>query len=287
MVSRRDFIKKGFFTLGSLLLSPLTYGQREKHKTRLVKVILDPGHGFANKTPGIMDWGDAKYVSKFITYREADLTLGYANRVKEMLDETGRFLVYLTRYDNETPIPVENRPSFANEKRADLFVSIHVNNRKFSNRDIIEDRIGNGFYSGFEILWENARSENFAKVASKTFSEIMPIKQNRFAKGNWHMLQGLKTPGILVEGFYIVNQDDVDKVLQPDLLLTEYGEMEPWLAHRYIPYFEASIAKSIENYVDKYWYLYPPNEKLKPIKPKSEIKIIDLKTILKSINKNF
>ena len=78
------------------------------------RIVLDPGHGGENlgtTTPGGLE--------------EKFLTLDIATRVREVL-EAASFEVVMTREGDES-MTLEERAELANRKRADIFVSIHVN----------------------------------------------------------------------------------------------------------------------------------------------------------------
>jgi N-acetylmuramoyl-L-alanine amidase len=78
------------------------------------RIVLDPGHGGTNvgtRTPGGL--------------KEKDLTLDIARRVREILQRDA-FDVLMTR-DADESVTLEERADFANQSRADIFVSIHVN----------------------------------------------------------------------------------------------------------------------------------------------------------------
>lgn len=77
-------------------------------------VVLDPGHGGAD--PG---------ASSRRGLTEQRVTLDIAKRVRAKLISEG-FRAYLTR-DVDRAIELENRPRLAASRRADLFVSIHLN----------------------------------------------------------------------------------------------------------------------------------------------------------------
>ena len=76
-------------------------------------IMLDPGHGGSD--PGTRGGG--------IT--EKNFTLAMARRVGALLQKEG-FTVLYTR-TTDTYVPLKDRPKMANDKRADLFISIHVN----------------------------------------------------------------------------------------------------------------------------------------------------------------
>jgi N-acetylmuramoyl-L-alanine amidase len=77
-------------------------------------VVIDPGHG----------GGDVGTRTPTGVY-EKDLTLDIARRLARLLDHEG-FEVELTR-EGDSRVSLRDRARAANEHRADLFVSIHVN----------------------------------------------------------------------------------------------------------------------------------------------------------------
>ncbi len=86
-----------------------------------IVVMLDPGHG--GKDPGAI--GPTGL-------REKDVVLAIAHMVRERLSRTPGFDVRMTR-QTDVFIPLEERTAMANEARADIFVSLHINsstNRK-------------------------------------------------------------------------------------------------------------------------------------------------------------
>lgn len=80
----------------------------------LKTVVIDPGHG--GKDPGAIGVGGVK---------EKTVALNIALKLKEMLKKTEGITVYLTR-EKDVFIPLRERTQFANDKKADLFISIHA-----------------------------------------------------------------------------------------------------------------------------------------------------------------
>ena len=78
-------------------------------------VVLDPGHGGE----------DAGAVSAF-GGEEKEITLDIARRVKLLLERRYGIRARLTRHDDQF-MPLARRTSFANRKKAEMFVSLHVN----------------------------------------------------------------------------------------------------------------------------------------------------------------
>ncbi|MFA7269067.1 MAG: N-acetylmuramoyl-L-alanine amidase [Sterolibacterium sp.] len=82
--------------------------------TRLVTIVLDPGHG--GEDPGAIGHGGS---------HEKDVTLSIARRLKTMIDAEQNMRTLLTR-DGDYFIPLHQRVQKARRVQADLFVSIHA-----------------------------------------------------------------------------------------------------------------------------------------------------------------
>ncbi len=80
----------------------------------LRRVVIDPGHG--GRDPGAVGPGGTL---------EKDVVLAIGLALREQLKARG-FEVLMTR-DKDVFIPLRERTQFANEKKADLFISIHAN----------------------------------------------------------------------------------------------------------------------------------------------------------------
>lgn len=82
---------------------------------KLGRVVIDPGHG-----------GHDTGTNGPTGLTEKDLVLDVSRRLGALIEERMGSEVIFTRTD-DTFIPLEQRPQIANEKRADLFLSIHAN----------------------------------------------------------------------------------------------------------------------------------------------------------------
>lgn len=80
-------------------------------------IVLDPGHGGV-ETGAVGPSG----------LEEKDVTLDIARRLKPLLERHG-VTVVLTR-DEDRVMPLDDRTAIANQNRAELFVSLHVNASK-------------------------------------------------------------------------------------------------------------------------------------------------------------
>ncbi|MDF1527467.1 MAG: N-acetylmuramoyl-L-alanine amidase, partial [bacterium] len=84
---------------------------------KVKRIVLDPGHG--GRDPGAVGPKGLK---------EKDVVLSLAKRIKSALEARG-YEVLMTR-DSDVYVKLEDRAIFANNSRADLFVSIHTNASK-------------------------------------------------------------------------------------------------------------------------------------------------------------
>jgi N-acetylmuramoyl-L-alanine amidase len=82
---------------------------------KIGRIVIDPGHG-GHDTGTIGPTG----------LREKDVVLDVGLRLRKLLEQKAGCDVVMTRSD-DTFIPLEERTAVANEKAADLFVSIHAN----------------------------------------------------------------------------------------------------------------------------------------------------------------
>ncbi|MHB8095567.1 MAG: N-acetylmuramoyl-L-alanine amidase [Candidatus Aminicenantales bacterium] len=134
-------------------------------------IVIDPGHGGTD--PGCIGKSGI---------REKDVVLDVAQALKKTLTEKNGFEVILTR-ESDIFVPLEDRTVIANQKRADLFISIHANASPNRKRTGIE-----AYYLNFSpdpAVNEIAARENAtsAKNISQMKDIIQKIVQNsKFAE---------------------------------------------------------------------------------------------------------
>lgn len=119
-------------------------------------VVLDPGHG--GQDPGAISRKGQK---------EKDVALAVAKELRDLLLAEKGLEVILTR-ESDISIPLENRTVVANQKKADLFISIHANAHRNRKRKGIET-----FYLNFSPdpqVNEIAAQEN--ATSTKTIGEM-------------------------------------------------------------------------------------------------------------------
>ena len=84
-------------------------------RSGLRTIVLDPGHG-GDETGAISEGGLV----------EKDLTLWFAKTLARRLEQRLPVRVLLTR-DTDVDVPHDSRTAFANQQKADLFISLHLN----------------------------------------------------------------------------------------------------------------------------------------------------------------
>jgi N-acetylmuramoyl-L-alanine amidase len=89
-------------------------------------IVIDSGHG--GRDPGA--------VGSLGTF-EKDIVLDVGLRLRALLSESGRYKILMTR-DSDVFISLSDRVRFANDNRADLFISLHVNALPQKNYNLVE-----------------------------------------------------------------------------------------------------------------------------------------------------
>jgi N-acetylmuramoyl-L-alanine amidase len=190
------------------------------------RVVIDPGHG--GHDSGALGPSGKK---------EKDVSLAISKKVAQQLRDAG-LEVLLTR-DKDTFVRLEDRASFANDHRGDLFISIHCNSatsRKLRGIETYSLNIASDRYSIRLAARENASSEKsisdlqfiLADLATKANTEestrlatrVQRSLVSRLAEKDaglrdlghkqalFYVLLGAKMPAILVETSFISNAED-------------------------------------------------------------------------------
>lgn len=198
-------------------------------------IMIDAGHG--GKDPGAMGNG----------IRESSVTLTLAKMLGERLREQG----YTVLYTRETNVYValDRRPVIANTKKADLFISLHVNASK--------DKKTNGLETYFLDMARTSSAATVAArenaVSAKNISDLQfiltdlmltsklqesqdlaaIIHRRMFARAGqagftmndngvrsapFYVLMGARMPAVLVEIGYLSNDADARRIKSPKYL---------------------------------------------------------------------
>jgi N-acetylmuramoyl-L-alanine amidase len=93
---------------------------------KIKTIMIDAGHG-----------GTALGCVGEMGTKEKDITLDIAKRLRTHLEESGHYHVLMTREDDST-VPLLDRVALVREAKADLFISIHLNDLPQKNMNVVE-----------------------------------------------------------------------------------------------------------------------------------------------------
>jgi N-acetylmuramoyl-L-alanine amidase len=205
----------------------------ETPQARLRTIVLDPGHGGTEdgaKGPG--------------GTLEKDVVLAVARQLKGLLEQRLGVRVLLTRDGDET-VPLDARGAFANNNKADLFVSLHANASVRAGvagaevfylsldeygpegRRIAEAEgaaittLGGGTRTIDMILWDMAQmqhidaSAHFATLIERALRERVPMSARAIQQAPFRVLVGANMPAVLVEMGFITNPDEEKLLTSP------------------------------------------------------------------------
>lgn len=191
-------------------------------------IIIDPGHG--GKDPG----GKILFGKK-----EKQINLEIAKKLYSLLKKDDNFDVYITR-DSDEFISLYDRSKFANDKKCDIFISIHANAHKNRNENgfeiyflsekatdpwasevadyenaSVEYEEGKFDYTPQALVLHSiARNEYInngsilASYVAKQFSKNTPFKNRGIKQAAFYVLRGTYCPGILIETGFMTNKKD-------------------------------------------------------------------------------
>lgn len=191
-------------------------------------VMIDPGHG--GKDPG------AVYGKLY----EKDINLRLAKILGSILEDKGYTVLYTRTKD--VFIPLEERTAIANSKKADLFLSLHVNAHKDKNvhgleiyylnlatsKDAVrvaarENAVSTKKISDLQVILSdlmlNSKIKESSKLAEtvldKTLSygrKFYKLNDHGVRRAPFYVLMGAKMPAILVETGYLTNSQERQKL---------------------------------------------------------------------------
>jgi N-acetylmuramoyl-L-alanine amidase len=174
--------------------------------------------------------------------KEKDLTLAIARRAKGVIEARLGLRVLLTR-DDDRNVPLDDRTSMANNNKADLFISLHVNGSvrpatsgaaifcAAFDKDAAQAASAGGterlptFGGGSRdiemVPWDLAqtrhldRSEAFAALVEQQFRDRVPLAARAIDRAQLRVLESANMPAVLIELGYLTNAEQA-KLLGSD-----------------------------------------------------------------------
>ncbi|MBZ2171172.1 N-acetylmuramoyl-L-alanine amidase [Nitratidesulfovibrio sp. SRB-5] len=200
-------------------------------------VLIDAGHG--GKDPGAMGNGIV----------ERNLTLKMARMVGDRLRRMGFSVIY-TR-DRDVFVPLDKRTAYANDKKADLFLSLHVNanndpricgfetyyldlartdsaTRVAARENAVSEKSLSDLQFILTDLMLNAKTQESRDVANFVQDSALgrlrrggfPAHDNGVRSAPFYVLMGARMPSVLVELGYCTNPDEARRLNSEQYLST-------------------------------------------------------------------
>ena len=191
------------------------------HPVSAIRTIaIDPGHG-----------GEDQGTAGAGGLTEKDLTLAVARRLKTVIEGRLGVRVLLTR-DEDRRVPLDERTAVANNNKADLFISLHVNAsmrptttgaaiyvaafdeaaRASATRAPERVQVFGGGLRDIELVpWDLAQirhadhSLEFARVLEQQFGDRVPLGPRPVERAPFRVLASANMPAVLVEMGYLTN----------------------------------------------------------------------------------
>lgn len=158
------------------------------------KVVIDPGHG--GKDNGA-EGEDGRY--------EKEFTLSLGKEVEDMLEAESDISVSMTR-DDDTFISQESRdrPDYANEENADLYISLHGNT--FDDPSV----------SGTETYYYSDDTRSLAETMQNHVTGATEFSDRGIKQKDLFVLRDTDMPAVLLEVGYITNPDNEEAMFTDD-----------------------------------------------------------------------
>lgn len=210
-------------------------------------IVIDPGHG--GKDPGAVNHKGLK---------EKDIVLKMGLDLKKRLTKAG-YTVYMTR-DKDVYVPLEARTALANQRGADLFLSIHLNFSRSSNSYGIET-----YYLGFASTQEakqlagleNAMAAGTMGDLEAAFYKIMKHTKIKESRQLAEMIQqrltkktGRKDRGVKTAPFVVLIGATMPSVLAEVSFISHREEGKLLTKASYQKKIAEALAEALQQYAD-------------------------------------
>jgi len=237
----------GLLLLAALFVNPLFADDKKKKNNKIRTIVIDPGHG--GKDSGTM--GTKRY-TQYEKHIALDISLKLGNYIKEAFPKIE--IIYTRKTD--VFLELRERTELANEKNADLFISVHCDG--FTNPNPSGASV---FVMGMSKLKANmdvAMRENSVMYLEDNFKEkydgfdpkspesyiVFSLMQNTFLDQSISIAEKIedefanrakrKSRGVKQAPFYVISRANMPSILieagfltnpkEEDFLNTELGK---------------------------------------------------------------
>ena len=207
-------VKKALFKKGKKGKRGYLYApSSNKARNSAPLIVVDAGHG-----------GKDHGAKSKRGIHEKDINLTIARHVKTILVNRFKYRVVMTRKD-DTFIPLKERSEIANNRNAELFVSIHANAAKRKSAHGIETYFL-GTTNNDRALATAAKINDSSRLAGTVQDNLFRSSRKKFRElkdlgvkeGPFYVLHGADMPSILVEVGFLTNRKEARMLAKPDYL---------------------------------------------------------------------
>jgi stearoyl-CoA desaturase (Delta-9 desaturase) len=220
-------------------------------------IVIDPGHGGK----------DAGAVGRRGNL-EKEINLSMALRLADALRATKRYEVHLTREDDRF-VSLQDRAVFANDKKADLFISVHCNaglSPKAEGFEVyfLSERASDDSAAAVarrenaSLELEGAASQAKAKLSQLLWSlaktETLNESSEMAALVNKHAGKeklDAASRGVKQAGFYVLKWAEMPAILVECAFITNPREEKLLRSHRYAQKLVDAVAAAVHEYEER------------------------------------
>ncbi|WP_262675934.1 N-acetylmuramoyl-L-alanine amidase [Paenibacillus sp. J5C2022] len=152
-------------------------------------IVIDAGHGGSD--PG----SESKSLNRW----EKEFNLTVALMLQAELEKLDNVRVHMTRTD-DTYIALLDRVAFAEEKKADMFISIHANS--YTKTSV----------SGTETYFERENSKGLAEIMHKHLLGATGFNDRGVRQAAYKVIKETTMPAVLLESGYLSNPEEAKKL---------------------------------------------------------------------------
>jgi N-acetylmuramoyl-L-alanine amidase len=220
-------------------------------KVFALTIAIDAGHGGT-------DTGATRGA-----VREATVVLGISQQLERILNADPEYSAFLTRHDN-TQLELHHRVKRAQQKNAELFVSIHANSSPDPHSQGMEIYFRNELAPNEESLkLAHHENQNETLKKKKTKGDVTSILHDMEKSMNtlksyelsWHIVDHWKVPfskkrmDTVKQGpFYVIQQDTIPSILIEIGFVTNEKEAKRLNAPSYQKEIAQAIYKGLKDY---------------------------------------
>ena len=128
-------------------------------KQEIKTIVIDPGHG--GRDPGAIGPSGVK---------EKDVVLAVSLALRDELEKKKDLTIYMTR-STDIFIPLKKRTEFANEKKADIFISVHANSISGSKKR-------KSYTKGYKIYFLSQAKNEDDKLAAMIENSVIELEED-------------------------------------------------------------------------------------------------------------